>query len=157
LIDKNIYAPSGKSAKHGRTRIDDHIMLAGCILISCSFPTGLYFMAFHDFHGSQLPWKLAFSVQIVVPLILVIHYFANRRASRMWCEGVATSAATLGFWTIFGSCPFVYFGFAPMPLWERSAGLTGCLAGTLFWTIIVWRDHANYDLKLRLKQSLFIK
>jgi hypothetical protein len=122
-------------------------------------PTAVYYEAFGKggFDVSELPWKMAFAIQLLIPLVLFAHYLINRRRRRLWWEGVVALWAVVGLWMPMGSCTFFYFGFAPMPALERGVGLLGCIGGTIFWLTLVWRDYVRQDKEHRLKETLYIE
>jgi hypothetical protein len=150
--------------KHGgaeifRTKINDHPLAAGLAFLICLLPTGVYYEAFGEgeFNSSDFPWIIAFSFQIFIPISLIFHYVINRNKRRLWWEGIVASFSLFAMWMLFGSWSFFYFGFAPMPMWERTTGLLGCFGATGWWLVRVWGDYKKNDIKHRLKETLFIE
>lgn len=140
-----------------RSRVSDHAKLAGCVLVIGSLPTILYAIAFSQFEGSELPWKISMAIQLASSSLIFVHYLTNRNSSRMWYEGCAATLAGVAFWFALGSCSFVYFGFAPMPFIERVFALTFFLLGTIFWMSLVWVDYVKKDEEFRLRETLYIE
>jgi hypothetical protein len=60
-------------------------------------------------------------------------------------------------WLFLGSYAFVYFGFAPIPVWERITGLLACFIGTIFWLVRVWNDYVLYDKEQDLRGTLYVE
>jgi hypothetical protein len=146
-------------AKPVRTKINDHPMVAGLAFLTCLLPTSVYYEAFGKggFNSSDIPWKIALIFLFFIPAVFIIHYIINRRQCRLWWEGVAALFGVLAVWLLLGAWSFFYFGFAPMPQFERIIGLLVCLGGTTFWLISVWRDYVKIDRKEQLRESLFVE
>ncbi|MGT2458951.1 hypothetical protein ACU4GI_39815 [Cupriavidus basilensis] len=142
-----------------RTKIDGHPLVAGMIVLLCLIPTSIYYGAFgrFGFDSTDIPLVISLSIQLVIPLVIVIHFFLNRSVCRMWLEGVSAMLIVIPVWMTMGSWPFFYFTFAPMPMWERVIGVMVYGGGTILWLICVWRDYAIQDKNLRLREILFVE
>jgi hypothetical protein len=140
----------------GQSRVSDHGRLAGLIFFIGFGPTLFYFAAFKEFNGSNIPWKLSLDMQIIIPLILILHFFENRKKSRMWHEGCAAAISLLEIWMLIGSYPFIYFSFAPIPLFIKIIGLTSIITGTTHWIYIAWHEYLKFDKSKNLENELFI-
>ncbi|WP_230947360.1 hypothetical protein [Burkholderia territorii] len=124
-----------------RTRIDDHAKLALICGVLGLVPLALYWIAFKAFRSSSLPWKIALAVELICPTVIYAHYLLNRRARRLYWEGVAALFGVVPIWMIIGSHWLFYFGFAPMPAGIRAAALLFCIGVTVISVMVTWKNY----------------
>jgi hypothetical protein len=152
LMDKAI--PTLQARTPVKTRIDGHPMLANLGAFIGLIPLAAYWIAFHAFGSSTLPWKIALASEFICPAIVYVQYIMNRRARRLFCEGIAAFAGLVPAWMAIGSHWLFYLGFAPMPFAARFIALSICLATTLIVIIVTLRNYQRAATRLNLVQRM---
>ena len=140
----------------GRTRIDDHAKLAMICGVLGLVPLALYWIAFKAFRSSNLPWKIALTVELICPTIVYAHYLLNRRAKRLYWEGIAALFGALPIWMVMGSHWLFYFGFAPMPANIRATALLFCIGITVALIVLTWKNYRRATEQLGLVGRMIV-
>ncbi|WP_407971118.1 hypothetical protein ACJ51O_02310 [Burkholderia pyrrocinia] len=142
------------SDEKARTRIDDHAKLAMICGVLGLVPLALYWIAFNAFQSSAMPWKIALAIEVLCPITVYVHYLLNRRARRLYWEGVAALFAMLPIWMIMGSHWLFYLGFAPMPGGVRAMALSLCISATVITIMVTWQNYRRATERLGLVQRM---
>lgn len=143
-----------RDVRSDKTRIDAHLQGAALVVVLGCFPVAIYWFAVNDFRISHLPLQIALAVVASSSLAACTNYVLNRRARRLFWEGLAATVCGLTFWLMLGSYWLFYFGFAPMPSWVRIIALTFSAGVTSIWIWLSWRNYerttADQDLVSKL-------
>ncbi|WP_321814186.1 MULTISPECIES: hypothetical protein [unclassified Paraburkholderia] len=139
-----------------KTRIDAHPLAANLGAFIGLLPLVGYWISFKAFKSSTLPWKIALASEFICPTIIYVQYILNRRARRLFCEGIAAIAGLVPTWLAIGSYWLFYLGFAPMPFAPRVIALSICLAITLIVIIVVLQNYRRATTRLNLVQRMDI-
>jgi hypothetical protein len=153
MNDEPIYVSSESS--RDLTSIDLHPKAAGLNLFIGGLITFVYYAGFSDFKTTTMPWKVTGSLTLISSAVLLVQYFLNRSRRRLIWEGIAAIFGLLPIWLLLGSCWLAYFLFAPMPVFVRWSVLLPCLAGTIYWLIVVWRDYESVAKRRGLLSRLY--
>jgi hypothetical protein len=157
-VNSPINETCGEDGRGVRTRIDDHLLVAGLGALVGLVPVGVYWITFNDSDFSGLPWKIALAILIASSTIGCVHYLLNRHARRLFWEGIVASIVVVSLlWLPFGSWCFFYFAFAPMPSWIRHVGLTFCITVTAWWIWLSWRNYWSATIQLDLVKRLYLE
>lgn len=139
-----------------KTRIDGHALLAVIDLIIGLPPLALYWIAFNAFGSSRIPWQIALTLEFLCPAFVYAHYLLNRRARRLYWEGMAAMAALMPMWMVIGSHWLFYLGFAPLPLGVRAIALSICLGMTVITIVTTWRHYHRQTERLGLVRWMVV-
>ncbi|WP_232490472.1 hypothetical protein [Burkholderia ubonensis] len=133
-----------------KTRIDGHPLVAKLSLFTGLLPLGVYWVAFNAFGSSNVPWQIALALEFFCPTLIYVHYLMNRRARRLYWEGIAAITAFVPIWMAVCSYWLFYLGFAPLPFEARLIALSFCLGITAITILITWRNYARQTERLGL-------